>query len=129
MISCDEKSENEKTEQEISTEILGTWTISEIKNITQQELSEYKNTPFIKFDKDNVNGTNGCNNYFSSVKKITEKTIELSAIGETKMLCPEMKIPDTFSKSLSEIVTYSIHQKTLTFFNSEEEIILVFTKN
>ncbi|MEE9406523.1 MAG: META domain-containing protein [Polaribacter sp.] len=126
MISCGVNSE--KTKTDFLNSIQGTWTVSKIKNITKENHTNHQKTPFIKFDKEKVSGNNGCNNYFSSINGIDAKSIEFSPFGETRMMCRDMKISDTFDLYLSKIKTYFIDKKRLTLFNSEEEKLLVFTK-
>ena len=46
-------------------------------------------SPFIQFEGNKVNGSNGCNNFFSSITSITKNTITFSAFGETKMMCQD----------------------------------------
>ncbi|QOD59775.1 META domain-containing protein [Polaribacter haliotis] len=128
MVSCGSNSEKKKTKADFLNAVEGTWTVSEIHNITKEELTKTQKTPFIKFEEEKVSGNNGCNNYFSSINTIDEKTIKFSMFGETKMMCAEMKISDAFGSLLSKIDTYSVDKNTLTFFNSEGHKILVFTK-
>ena len=128
MVSCGTGSENEKTKTDFLNSIQGTWTVSEIKDITKEELSNYKKTPFLKIEEEKVSGNNGCNNYFSSIVNIDKNTLEFSQFGETKMMCPNMKISDTFGKSISKVETYTIHNKTLVLYNAEGEKVFLFTK-
>ena len=128
MIACGSNSENKKTKTDFLNSIQGTWTVSEIKDITKETLSNNRKTPFIKIEGEKISGNNGCNNYFSSIINIDEKSLEFSHFGETRMMCPEMKIPETFSSLSSKTDTYSVVKKTLTLFNSEGEKVLVFTK-
>ncbi|TMM30412.1 META domain-containing protein [Polaribacter aestuariivivens] len=128
MVSCSTNSENKKTKADFLNDIKGTWTVSKIANITKEELTNHQKTPFITIEEEKVNGNNGCNNFFSSINTIEEKNIEFSMFGETKMMCAEMKIADAFGSLLSKIDTYSVDDKTLTFFNAEGQKILVFTK-
>ena len=127
MISCGTNSENKKTKADFLTNIKGTWTVFEIKNITKENLTNYQKTPFIKIEEEKVSGNNGCNNYFSTVINIDEKSLEFSHFGETRMMCRDMKISDTFRLLVSKIETYSGDSKTLTFFNVEGEKIFLFT--
>jgi len=128
MIACGSNSENKKTKTDFLNSIQGTWTVSEIKDITKEALSKNRKTPFLKIEGEKISGNNGCNNYFSSILNIDEKSLEFSHFGETRMMCPDMKISDTFGASISIIETYTVDKKTLTFFNTEGEKVLIFTK-
>ncbi|ARV15780.1 hypothetical protein BTO07_11810 [Polaribacter sp. SA4-12] len=128
MISCGSNSENKKTKSDFLNSVQGTWTVSEIKDITKETLSNHRKTPFIKIEGEKISGNNGCNNYFSSILNIDKKSLEFSHFGETRMMCPDMKISNTFGKSISKIETYTVDKETLTFFNAEGEKVLIFTK-
>jgi heat shock protein HslJ len=128
MIACGSNSENKKTKTDFLNSIQGTWTVSEIKDITKETLSNNRKTPFIKIEGEKISGNNGCNNYFSSIIDIDEKSLKFSHFGETRMMCRDMKIPDIFGKSISKIETYTVDKKTLTFFNTKREKVFVFTK-
>ena len=128
MIACGSNSENKKTKTDFLNNIQGTWTVSEIKDITKEALSKNRKTPFLKIEGEKISGNNGCNNYFSSILNIDEKSLEFSHFGETRMMCLDMKISDTFGASISIIETYTVDKKTLTFFNTEGEKVLIFTK-
>lgn len=129
MTTCGTNSENEKSKTDFLNSIQGKWTVSEVNSIAKEDLSNYPKTPFIKIEEEKVSGTNGCNNYFSSINLIDEKSLEFSPFGETKMMCRDMKISDAFSLSLSKIKTYIVDEETLTLFNSKGEKVLVFTKS
>jgi heat shock protein HslJ len=128
MIACGSNSENKKTKTDFLNSIQGTWTVSEIKDITKETLSNNRKTPFIKIEGEKISGNNGCNNYFSSIIDIDEKSLKFSHFGETRMMCRDMKISDTFSLLLSKIETYTVNKETLTFINAEGKKVLIFTK-
>ena len=129
MAACGANSENTQTKTDFLNSIQGKWTVSEIKDISKESLSSNKKTPALNITEAKISGNNGCNNYFSSIINIDKKTIEFSQFGETRMMCPEMKVSDTFGKLLTKTTTYSLKAKTLTFFNAEGVKVLVFVKS
>ena len=128
MFSCSGQSENKKTETAFLNSIVGKWNLSEMKGFTQNEIQNLGKTPFIKIEGNKINGTNGCNNFFSSISSISKNKIRFSAFGETKMMCQEMKIPDNFGKLFSNINSYTIKENTIFFLNNESENVLTFIK-
>jgi heat shock protein HslJ len=128
MISCEGQPEPKKTEKDFLKQINGKWNLSEINGVSNIELNGLKKIPFIQFDGNKVFGTNGCNNFFSSITTITINKISFSPFGETKMMCQEMKIPDAFGILISNTDSYFIKGKTLVFLNKENKKVLTFTK-
>jgi len=128
MFSCSGQPENKKTETAFLNSIVGKWNLFEMKGFTQTEIQNLGKTPFIKIEGNKINGTNGCNNFFSSISSISKNKIRFSAFGETKMMCQEMKIPDNFGKLFSNINSYTIKENTIFFLNNESENVLTFIK-
>ena len=128
MVSCGSSSKDKKIKSDFINKIQGTWTVFKIKNITKEDLLNNKKSPFIKIEDKRVSGNNGCNNYFSSIINIDKKSLTFSPFGETRMMCRDMKISDTFSLLLSKIETYTVTKETLTFINAKGEKVLIFTK-
>ncbi len=129
MIACGSNSENKKTETDFLNSIQGTWTVLEIKDLTKEAITNNKKIPFIKIEEEKISGNNSCNNYFSSITNIDEKSIEFSQFGETRMMCKDMEISNAFGGLLSKIQTYTVDKETLIFFNAEGEKIILFTKS
>tara|TARA_B110001454_G_scaffold216115_1_gene238802 strand:- start:617 stop:1072 length:456 start_codon:yes stop_codon:yes gene_type:complete len=128
MIACGTNSVNKNTKTDFLDSVQGTWTVSKIKDITKETLSKNRKTPFIKIEGKKISGNNGCNNYFSSIINIDENSLDFSHFGETRMMCPDMKVSNIFRASISKTETYTVDKETLTFINAEGEKILIFTK-
>ena len=121
-------SSNSKTEVDFLEEIQGNWTLIKMKNFSESTFQNSNNTPFINIKEKNITGNNGCNNLFSSLKYIKKNKLEFTVFGETKMMCPDMKIPDNFSKYISTVKSYQIEGNTMTFLD-ENEVVLTFIKS
>ncbi|WP_158651239.1 DUF4377 domain-containing protein [Pseudotamlana carrageenivorans] len=75
-----------------------------------------------------ISGTDGCNNFSGSIKKLNTNTIALGPIAMTRKMCPNMEVPDRFSKSLTLSTTYKRDGLTLYFYDSEGHETLRFNK-
>ena len=128
MFSCAEQPENKETEKDFLNTIVGKWNLSEIKGFSSTDIKNLRIAPFIKFEENKISGTNGCNNFFSSITTISKNNISFSPFGETKMMCQEMKIPDTFGELISKTDMYFLKNNTLIFLNKKNENLLTFTK-
>ncbi|PWH85171.1 META domain-containing protein [Brumimicrobium oceani] len=105
----------------------GSW-----KNISilGEELTEGQKNPEIIFDLDKlmIAGTDGCNNFNGPIENASSTELKFGAIAGTKMMCPEMDIPDSFLLNLSRAVTYSIDGAHLVLFDKGGKELLVFKK-
>ncbi len=75
-----------------------------------------------------IGGTDGCNSLFGSIETLTETQLSFSKMGSTKMMCPNMEIPDAFNKAMSATSTYKIEKSHLYFYNAEGDEVLQFVK-
>lgn len=75
-----------------------------------------------------IAGTDGCNNYFASIESLTETEITFSPAGATRMLCPDMKIPDLFTNALAEVKAYKRANGQVALMNANEETVLLLKK-
>ncbi|WP_067148730.1 DUF4377 domain-containing protein [Pseudotamlana agarivorans] len=75
-----------------------------------------------------ISGTDGCNNFSGSIKKLNTNTIALGPIAMTRKMCPNMEVPDRFSKALTLSTTYKRDGLTLYFYDSEGHETLRFNK-
>lgn len=87
-------------------------------------------TPILEINitKMQVLGSNGCNNYNGGIKRITENEIEFAPIAGTRMMCPNMSIPDAYDKALAASISYKMNKLELTFFDANGEETLNFIK-
>ncbi len=65
----------------------------------------------LAFEEERVAGSAGCNNYFAGIEIADDSpgSISFSAIGSTRMMCPEetMAIEDRFLAQLASVTSYS----------------------
>lgn len=105
----------------------GSW-----KNISilGEELAEGQKNPEIIFDLDKlmIAGTDGCNNFSGPIENASSTDLKFGAIAGTKMMCPNMDIPDLFLLNLDRAVTYRVDGSHLILLDADGQELLVFKK-
>ncbi len=85
---------------------------------------------FIRFDTKNkkVSGNGGCNNFFGTYTAKADEII-FSALGSTKMACPDKETTDTEFKMLQHLsaatVRFDVAEQTLNFYKNDKLIMLL----
>lgn len=105
----------------------GQWKNTRINGDT---LAEGKDKPSITFDLDKmmVAGKDACNNFNATIKTLSNADLELGEIASTKMMCPDMEIPQQFLSALSQVVTYKVIGSELIMLDNDGTELLVFSK-
>ncbi|QIE58525.1 DUF4377 domain-containing protein [Rasiella rasia] len=75
-----------------------------------------------------IGGTNGCNNFFGTIESLSETNISFTKMGSTKMMCPNMEIPNLFTNALAETATYKIEKLYLYLYDTSGNELLKFIK-
>lgn len=108
------------------------WLVESINGETpQKKNTEHKLTiPQIEFNvaEMKVNGTDGCNNFFGSIKKIDAEELIFSPLASTKKACIGTDIPNKFNSALGKTSSYKIENFKLILFDAENNKILIFRK-
>lgn len=79
--------------------------------------------PTIAFTDKEVNATVGCNQIFAHYTATSNGKLTFSNGGATKMMCPEELREDEFLKAFNKVVRYTIKDKTISFFDAENNLI------
>jgi heat shock protein HslJ len=61
-----------------------------------------------------VSGNGGCNSFFGTFEHPAFSRIKFSAIGSTKMACPNMEVETRFFQALEQANNYTIKEDTLS---------------
>ena len=108
------------------------WSLQSLNGMSLQSdrYATPKQTPRLELfvAEKRLGGTDGCNNIFGSIETLTETEIRFSKLGGTKMMCPNMEVPDLFTTALSNTVSYKIEKLNLFFYNQDGEEVLQFVK-
>jgi heat shock protein HslJ len=75
-----------------------------------------------------IGGTDGCNSLYGTIETLNETHITFSKIGGTRMMCPNMELPNTFNTAVAKTSTYKIEKLHLYFYNAEGDELLKFVK-
>lgn len=119
-----------KSAASLST-INGEWNIIEINGSTVVPASGQE-FPFIGFDteKGMVHGNAGCNLLTGSFD-VTMKpgTIDLSGLGSTRRMCPDMTVENNVLSALAQVKRYKkLDDKNIALCNSSDKPIMVLQK-
>lgn len=98
--------------------------------LNNKKVEVFQKEPFLKLEAKSktdaqVVGALGCNNFFGTAK-IKEEKISFNNLGSTKMMCPNIKTEDRFSKVLQNTRSYKIKGETLRFFDENKNEIAKF---
>lgn len=91
------------------TDISGEWDIVEVRGVAVAPIAGQAQ-PFIGFDTDNgrVSGNAGCNRIVGSFElEAAPGTIDLSGLGTTRMMCPDMALEDNVLSALRQVKKYA----------------------
>ncbi len=109
------------TQQE-ALSIGNTWVLKSIK-AKKINSSDDNRVVYIQFNTEakSINGYAGCNRFFGTYEEPQPGKLNFSAMGATKMACPEheMEIEDLFLASLNRVNGYKIEGNTLELLQNE----------
>ena len=75
-----------------------------------------------------IGGNDGCNTLFGTIETLAGNQLTFSRLGSTKMMCPNMTVPNTFTEALANTSSYKVENLRLFLYNTEGEEILRFVK-
>lgn len=87
----------------------------------------------INDEEGKVSGFAGCNNFFGTFEPGTGTfdfaQIGMSRIGMTRKMCPDMTVENAFTSSLNEISYYKIENEKLSFYDSNNTVLMTCVLN
>jgi heat shock protein HslJ len=93
------------------------------ESVTLQPNSEIT----IRFDKDEVTGSGGCNRYFGSYKITNTNSISIGPLGSTKMACPDIMEQETkYLAAIQRINTIQVTENKLILSSNDGKTVLEF---
>lgn len=109
----------------------GEWNVTEIKG-KAVEAKPGENKPFIGFkvSEKRVYGSTTCNRLTGTLNADAAKgTIDFSALGMTRMMCPDMTIEDMMTATFGDVKSYKIKDgKTLNLCDAESKTVMVLNR-
>ncbi len=113
------------------TSLDGEWNIIEINN-TAVVPAPGQTFPFIAFNAETgqVYGNTGCNNLAGSIDKNAKAgIIDLSALGSTRMMCPDMNLEQQVLEALSKVKRYKqLNNENMMLTGSSKKEVIVLQK-
>lgn len=113
------------------SDIGGEWDVVEI-NGSPVKVSDGADAPFMGFDVAGklVYGSAGCNRITGGLNADAKSgKIDFSALGSTRMMCPDMTVEDNMLRTLGKVTVYEINTDgTMTFGNASDRALIVLKK-
>lgn len=75
-----------------------------------------------------VVGSDGCNNFMGSIISVDQSALKIGALAGTRMMCPDMTLPDLFGKALGEVHSYDIDGLKLNLYDEHGDALLELKK-
>lgn len=94
------------------------------ENVSNEDVA----TMTFDLEKLMVAGSDGCNNYNTSIEKLSNNALVFGDIAATKMMCPDMKSSDKFQNALRLTTNYVIDANELKLMDQNNKVVLVFSK-
>lgn len=108
------------------------WVVKSIEGneVQQPDKNSGLNIPSIEINltEMKIMGTDGCNQFFGTVKKIEEEEIQFGPMGSTMKMCVNMELPDKFNGAINKVGRYKRTGLLLSFFDSDGNELLQFKK-
>lgn len=73
-------------------------------------------------------GNDGCNDIFSAIENLDSTSISFGMIAGTKMFCPNMELPNAYTRALRTVRSYGRKDLSLIFFDENSKETLRFRK-
>jgi heat shock protein HslJ len=97
------------------------WQVVQIGDLTPP--ANIRSTVY--FEKEGVNGSGGCNSYFGSYTRNSEK-ITFSGLGSTMMYCEEAMDQETaFLNALQSAARYRVEDGKLTLLDASDQTLMI----
>lgn len=112
---------------EDKTQLLnGKWTLKKLINtpVTIAQCPQLE----INLKEKRINGTGGCNFYFTNIEQVNPNTIRFGIIGSTQKMCYEENIENEYFMLLEKTHYFQVDQENLILLNKENKPILTFKK-
>ncbi len=75
-----------------------------------------------------IYGNDGCNDYFGTLKDLTETGLAIENIGSTRKICPDMEIPERYKQALLKVRAYNFNEQILILKDDNGNEVLAFMK-
>lgn len=116
-------------QQQVSEDLNAKWVNTHInQQVIEANAGFVAPSLTIIISEKSVKGTDGCNRYMGLIDSLSNQYIHFGPLASSRMMCPNMKIADSYSQALYETRYYKVSQETLYLLNKDHKIILQFSK-
>jgi heat shock protein HslJ len=86
--------------------------------------------PFLSLNlaEGRVQGSGPCNRFSATMETDGKETLHFGALMATKMACGGLAAESAFFTALENTVRFTVKGKTLTFFDTQGNVVLVFKR-
>ena len=105
--------------QDMKLGINDTWVLLKIKEETLQAAVEGISPPHLEINVGEMRylGKDGCNNFNGGIIELDERTVRFGIAAGTRMMCPDMKVPDLFNSTLPAVSSWEVKENMLHLFD------------
>lgn len=116
--------------QDMKLRINDIWVLLKIKEETLSADVEAVSPPQLEIHVGEMRymGKDGCNNFNGGIIELDEHTIRFGIAAGTRMMCPDMRIPDLFNSTLPEVLSWKIKENKLQLLDADGNELMQFKK-
>jgi heat shock protein HslJ len=97
------------------------WAVTAIQGEPVEMHQERQNGPLIEINLSamRVMGSDGCNNFTGQIAEFDDRVIEFGPIATTRMMCPDMSVPDRFNSAIQLVSNYRLEPGRLVLLDGD----------
>lgn len=105
------------------------WAVTHIRD-EPVDLHQQQRSPLIEISLSEmrVMGSDGCNNFTGNIEKFDDGLIEFGPVATTRMMCPDMAVPDSFNAAMQLVRNYRLEPGRLALLDSERNELIACRK-
>lgn len=119
-------------EADMSLRISGKWEAIKLESktivIPEERGAIHPPTIILNVIDRTVSGIDGCNRLSGQIEHIRDTEIKFGAIAETRMMCPDMSIPQQFNRLLNEVRNYELNTDELNLLDECGNELISFVR-
>ncbi len=99
------------------------WAVTSIKGKEIQYPNQGDVAYFVFRRDGKVSGGAGCNQYNGKYSFIGD-SIAIIDVASTRMMCPQIKIEETFFKTIPEVVRFKVNKENLKLYDKQKKEVM-----
>ncbi|XOV94131.1 MAG: META domain-containing protein [Bacteroidota bacterium] len=116
-----------KEEKGVNQRLHDIWVVL---RINEKSLDRMSNAPRMEINltESKILGNDSCNEYFASIKEVSDRELVFGPLGSTRKMCQEMGVADSFNQALNKVVAYKLEGLNLTLLDRDGNEVLYLLK-